>query len=473
MECVEEASASSVEEDLVLSEDNSTPIQDHWPQLPIHDTTQSPLARQHEVRAAGSTTAIKRRVDEVSNQTTTDCPAPVTKTARAGSPTRVEPVSRPPLPQAAGMSRPAVSNPTSGLPPLAPRDTYVKLLFNEDPSTDTKLLWLSAVNKAFHLQRELAEVKMSAVTSRFVYISRQRSDIIDRVKTGEFLGVSLTPQDSPKRPRKYPSYILTRYPVNVDPSLATSYPGVYSARRFIQDGAPIARIVVVWSLPDPPPSAICFDFLPCLPPCEVRKLLNDKPTCFRCWGIGHISRYCAALPKCAWCAAAHDSRTCPNRSEAPRADSSVDSPPPPPADTSQWKCPRCLQPGVNVWHGCRRNAPSAAPPSLLPPPPPPPAQPQVGAAPSTDMDLRKAVASLMVRCAALEGRFAALEGRIDSLVTAHASSESKLSQVVEAQQGVLTAITFLTEKMDSVVARLGSPRESPSRPSTSRRKIHR
>ncbi|MPC54157.1 hypothetical protein E2C01_048065 [Portunus trituberculatus] len=294
-----------------------------------------------------------------------------------------------------------VTLPPSGLLPLAPKDTYVKLQFNRDPSTDTKLRWLSTITKTFHLQRELAEVKMAAVTSRFVYISRQLSDIIDRVKTGFTC----------ERPKKFPSYILTRYPVNVDPNLATSYPGVYSARRFIQDGAPIARIVV-GSLPDPPPPVIYFDFLPCLPPCEVCKLLNDRPTCFRCWGIGHISRYCSSLPKCAWCAAGHDSRTCPTRREAPHAGSSVASVPLPPGDTSQWKCPCCLQPGVNVWYGCARRR-------VSPPPPPLPSSPssvQAGAsstASSSDLDLRKSVASLMARCATLEDRFTALEGRID------------------------------------------------------------
>ncbi|MPC17772.1 hypothetical protein E2C01_010638 [Portunus trituberculatus] len=45
---------------------------------------------------------------------------------------------------------------------------------------------------------------MTAVTPRLVYISRQRSDIID----------------SQDRPKKFPSYILTRYPVNVVPNLA-------------------------------------------------------------------------------------------------------------------------------------------------------------------------------------------------------------------------------------------------------------
>ena len=44
---------------------------------------------------------------------------------------------------------------------------------------------------------------------------------------------------------------------------------VYSARRFLQDGSPINRIVIVWSLPEPLPSSIYFDFLPCLPACDA------------------------------------------------------------------------------------------------------------------------------------------------------------------------------------------------------------
>lgn len=128
--------------------------------------------------------------------------------------------------------------------------------------------------------------------------------------------MSLLPYDSSKSPRKCPSSILTHYPINVGLELATRYTGVYSARRFIQDGAPITRIVVVWSLSDPPPPVIWFDILPCLPPCEVLKLLNDQPIFFRCWDIGHISRYCFSILKCTWCAASHDSRTCPTRSEA-------------------------------------------------------------------------------------------------------------------------------------------------------------
>ena len=294
---------------------------------------------------------------------------------------------------------------------------------------------------------------MAALTSRFVYISRQRPDILERVKAGEFLSLPLILHDSPERPRKYPHFIVTRYPVDVDPRLAEQHPGVYSARRFKQDGSPINRIVIVWSLPEPPPSTIAFDFLPLLPPCELRKLHDDRPWCYRCWGIGHISRYCSASPKCAWCAGVHESRECPVRS-APTASTST-SEAPPPTDSSRWKCPRCLQPGVNVWHGCARRQAQPRGPSSAPPPPPPPQPTPPALSPSPqDLELRKAVASLQARCAALEDRFASLDGRIEGLVSAHAATAARVSTLVDSQEVVTTTLTTLTERMDTFFTRL-------------------
>ena len=113
----------------------------------------------------------------------------------------VEPVSRLPLSHTAAVSRSSVFSLSTGLPPLAPRDRYVKLHLNGDPSTDMKLQWLYTVTKNFHLQLELAEVKMEAVAFRFVYISKQHSDIFDRLKTGEFSGVSLLLQGLSEGPK--------------------------------------------------------------------------------------------------------------------------------------------------------------------------------------------------------------------------------------------------------------------------------
>lgn len=62
------------------------------------------------------------------------------------------------------------SLPSSQLPVFAPRDTFIKLSLNGNPSMDTKLRWLSDVSRTFNLQRKLTEVKMAAVTW-FIYIS--------------------------------------------------------------------------------------------------------------------------------------------------------------------------------------------------------------------------------------------------------------------------------------------------------------
>ena len=64
-------------------------------------------------------------------------------------------------------------------------------MFEGNPSVDIKLRWLAEVNRAYHLERTLAEVKMSAVTSRFVYISRQRLDVVRSAEGGEFMSLKL------------------------------------------------------------------------------------------------------------------------------------------------------------------------------------------------------------------------------------------------------------------------------------------
>ncbi|KAK3884721.1 hypothetical protein Pcinc_011039 [Petrolisthes cinctipes] len=145
--------------------------------------------------------------------------------------------------------------------------------------------------------------------------------------------------------------------------------------------------------------------------------------------------------------------------------------PPPPEDMSRWKCPRCLQPEVNVWHGCTRRKVQARVSTIAPPPPPPPPPPQ--SAPPTspasppDLALRKSVATLMARCTDLENRFSALEARIDELVAAQAANDSKLSTLVEAQQAIISTVTILTEKMDTVASRLEKFFESVPSPGPS------
>ena len=329
-----------------------------------------------------------------------DCLLPVARTAKCVSVQCDVVIAQLSLPRS-NASSPAPFQPSSHLPALVPRDECVKLFFNGKLSTDTKLRWLCAVTRTFQLRRGLVEVKMASVTSQFVYISTELSLVS--------FCLSLIPQDSPEKPRKYPSYIITRFPVGVDPNLAQIHPGVYSARRFIQNSSSINHIVVVWCLIDPPPPVISFDFLLCLLPCDVRKLHNDKPWCYKCWSVGHNSRYCLASPKCVVCAADHES----NSELLPLTATFSTSELPPLGNTSRWKCPRYLQPEVNVWHGCaRRQSPTSAS-ATTPPPPPPPlttqSAPLTNPASPLDLDLRKSVDSLMVRCKALQNCFTNLE----------------------------------------------------------------
>ncbi|KAG0713044.1 hypothetical protein GWK47_017095 [Chionoecetes opilio] len=209
--------------------------------------------------------------------------------AEVAQPSPVPPLATLHHAQQAPSSRAAPSLRAPPPPAFAPRVAYIKLLFRDNPSVAIKLRWLSEVNGAFHLDRDQAEVKMAAITSRFVYISHHRPDIVTSVTNGEFLSLPLEIQDSPDRPRKFPTYLLTRYPVCSDPALAKELPGVYSARRFYQKGSAINRLVVTWSLPQPPPPSVAFSFLPSLPSCEFRRMKDEQPWCFRCWGFGHIS----------------------------------------------------------------------------------------------------------------------------------------------------------------------------------------
>lgn len=135
-------------------------------------------------------------------------------------------------------------------------------------SKATQLLGLS-----YHLECNLDEVRMSAVTSRFVYVSRKRGNIVKSAEEGEFLSLKLSTQHLPDRPRKLPTYLISCYPLGADPSLSRELDGVYSARRFHHEGTSITKIVVTWTLPDSPPSSVEFSSLPSLPPCGQAFLL--------------------------------------------------------------------------------------------------------------------------------------------------------------------------------------------------------
>ena len=454
------ASAAEVEADLAMSDDDDASV--HWPLLEAH-------------RHPHPSAAAKRTMDRESD-TGSEPESPAAKASKRDGALAQQTSPTIPLPRL-----PHRTTPPSAAPAFAPRDEYVKLAFQQNPTTAVKLRWLHDVTTTFRLDRELAEVKMSAVTSRFVYISRRRKDILDSVMGGEFPSLQLDIQDSIERTRKFPTYLITRYPVDVDPSLAKELPGVHTVRRFRQYGTPINRVVITWSLLTSPPPSYSFSFLPCLPPCELRRMEDEQPWCFNCWGIGHISRYCSASEQCAWCAGGHASRSCPYRTPtAPAAhsasDSTAETSSTPEPDTSKWKCPRCHMPGVNVWHGCTRRSRAPSHPSqpqpqahsLPPPPPPPPVSTPTPITSPEIIALRNAVATLESRCDALAARFDAIDARIDSLVSQGATTATTLSGLTESNGAVIASVSALTERLDviaSCLERLGDfPPAKPSPP---------
>ena len=306
---------------------------------------------------------------------------------------------------------------------------------------------------------------MSAVTSRFVYIARHRQDIVESVVTGNFLALKLQVVDSPDRPRKFPSFLITRYPAGIDPSLSKELPGVYSARRFRQNGQPLNRIVITWCSEGPPPSSVAFSFLPCLPVCEIRPMAADRPMCFRCWEVGHISRYCSAAEKCGWCSGSHDSRSCPHRGPPrPSAEAPAASPTPPPlAVTSNWQCPRCQERGVSVWHGCPRRRSAPSPQSGPPPPPPRVTLPPSDSSPSLPprvLALESAVEKLQTHTASLATRLDALETSINNLVVSQASVEASVATLTEAHHTVIEQLTTLTQRFEAWAKRTLTPASS-------------
>ncbi|XP_068229194.1 uncharacterized protein [Palaemon carinicauda] len=231
---------------------------------------------------------------------------------------------------------------------------------------------------------------------------------------------------------------------------------------------------------------------------------DEKPWCFKCWGIGHISRYCTAPEKCAFCAAEHDSGTCPHRPPVPptvvdtASASTSRSLPLPTPDTSHWKCPRCNEPLVNVWHGCTRRSSTASNQHIAKQLPVPSIKPTVAAS-SQVSTLRNAVDVLKSRCDSLTSSFEAIESRLESmhthmdslvasfdhLTSKFATNDTTLQFLAEAQQVVITSVTTLTEKLDSLVTRPESvtnphtgplPRDTPpmhTRVTTASSSLHR
>ncbi|MPC54288.1 hypothetical protein E2C01_048198 [Portunus trituberculatus] len=410
-------SLADLEADLAMSDEDEVP-HEHWPSLPSlgrHDTLVAEVGMSLPTTQASS--AIKCRINYASDSST-EPSSPAAKSTRrkesSGPEQRVPVQPTAPLAEASPLSAPSS-------PAFASRTDYVKLLFKDNPSVDIKLRWLSEI------------------------------------------------QDSPEQPRKFPTYLITRYPVCTDAALAKELPGIYTARRFYQNGTPINRLVVTWSLPQPPPPSIAFSFLPCLPPCEFRRMPDEQLWCYRCWNSGHISRYCSALEWCAYCSESHDSRTCLYRPPPPpvsASDSAQVHPQPSPPDTSHWKCPRCHQPGVSAWHpGCARRRANAAPSATRrptgatqpPPPPPNSASPPASTTASEPMQvtaLREAVATLKTRISTLSARFDDIEAHLNGLISKQATLEATINALVESHQVVIASIDNLTRKLDTVASSL-------------------
>ena len=115
--------------------------------------------------------------------------SPVAKTSKRGEAPTQHSSSDYPLPRFLPQTAPSLPPPAA--PAFATRDEYIKLAFKENLSCHVILRWLNEVTKAFRPDRKLADVKMSDITFRFVYILRRRNDIIDRVIGGEFLSNTL------------------------------------------------------------------------------------------------------------------------------------------------------------------------------------------------------------------------------------------------------------------------------------------
>ncbi|ROT83564.1 hypothetical protein C7M84_023256 [Penaeus vannamei] len=211
---------------------------------------------------------------EQSSDTSSTLSSPTAKTFKRGEAIVDHSAPGNLLPRPSSQTMPSMTTPA--FPAFAPRNKYVKLVFQENLSNDVKIRWLSEVTKAFCLDRELAD-------------------------------------DSIDRPHKFPTYMITHYPVGVDPSRVKELPAVYTVRRFHQNGRTVNRPVVTWSLRKPPPPVVNLTIVPCLLPCESRRMKDEQPWCFKCWGIGHIARYCSSSHKCAWYTAGNATHSCPYR----------------------------------------------------------------------------------------------------------------------------------------------------------------
>ena len=125
----------------------------------LHMQRFSPIPRQPvdvPLPAIQPSISTKRPMDQTSDKSELSSPAPK-RARRTETPHPTAPAS------SLSNHDPHNSSHAAFVPPaFAPRTDYVKLIFRNNWAVDSKLRWLSEVTRAFRLNRELAEVKMTS-----------------------------------------------------------------------------------------------------------------------------------------------------------------------------------------------------------------------------------------------------------------------------------------------------------------------
>lgn len=253
---------------------------------------------------------------------------------------------------------------------FAPRDQFVRLAFPQATSTEHKLRWTAAVHRELNLDRSQRLIRVASIRSPFVYVARSLSQEIQRMLDGDFASVQLQRMDVPVRQPRLPEYLVTKFPKELDISVAYELEGVATARRVHHylTGDPLNRIYITWNKTHPPPATFSFPGTEAFsPPPKIDPANPRQVQCYKCWQYGHIAKHCSSPQTCAWCSENHWSRECPHQKEAVDADNAAQPPanddsdpniitePTPPKMLlhPKFKCPRCHTPGVPIWHtGC-------------------------------------------------------------------------------------------------------------------------
>ncbi|XP_069186952.1 uncharacterized protein [Procambarus clarkii] len=241
--------------------------------------------------------------------------------------------------------------PTTGgapRPTLAPRNKYARLAFPSHVTSDQRYAWMRR-DLPNHFPDPI-DLIIPRHASPYIYVARSDEVTISALLQGRVGGITFSKADSPERSRRYREYLVTSYPRDLDVSHAKELPGVHSARRIKSGGKPLNRIVIVWEHETPPPSHHTF-LGPYQPACPITPWASSAVMCFNCQHFGHVAKHCQSSGTCAFCAANHLAKDCPNKDHAPGTDETTSS-------ATKHKCSRCLREGVTAWHkDCVRRPP--------------------------------------------------------------------------------------------------------------------